>query len=76
MRIEALKAEALRLSAEERAQLAAELLESLDACEAGEGDVEQLWAAEAERRYQAYKSGQTRGIPWEEAMREAKRRLA
>jgi putative addiction module component (TIGR02574 family) len=74
MQMETLKAEALRLPAAERAQLAAELLESLDTREAG--DVEQLWAAEAERRYQAYKSGQARGIPWEEAMREAKRRLA
>jgi putative addiction module component (TIGR02574 family) len=72
MQIEALKAEALRLPAEQRAQLAAELLESLEPLDA---DVEQLWATEAECRYQAYKSGQTRAISWEEARREAERRL-
>jgi len=72
MQIEALKAEALRLPPEQRAELAADLLESLEPSDA---DVEQLWVAEAERRYQAYKSGQTRAIPWEEALRQARRQF-
>jgi hypothetical protein len=51
---ERLEAEALDLPPEERARLARRLLESLD--EAGEDpeEMERLWIAEAERRYERH----------------------
>jgi putative addiction module component (TIGR02574 family) len=48
-------AEALELPLTARAELADQLLESLD--ELSEEEAEQLWAAEAERRYADYKAG-------------------
>jgi len=57
-------AEALQLPLEARAELASQLLESLD--DLSEKEVEQLWAAEAERRYADYKAGRIEAIPAEE----------
>lgn len=73
MQVEALRAELMRLPTEERARLAAELLSSLDQPE--HGDIEELWLAEAERRYEAYRSGRVRGISAEEAIRQARSQL-
>ena len=55
--------EALKLSPEARAALAASLLESLDE------DAEAAWAAEIARRLHELDSGAVTPIPWSEARR-------
>jgi putative addiction module component (TIGR02574 family) len=55
---------ALRLTTAERAELAAELLASLDG--EPEDDVEAAWAAEIPRRVERVRSGQAKGRPWSE----------
>ncbi len=55
--------EALRLPLQERAELAADLLASMDG--EPDEDVEQAWAAEAERRVRCYLSGQDSAGDWE-----------
>ena len=57
-------AEVLQLPLGARAELASQLLESLD--DLSETEIEQLWAAEAERRYAEYKAGRVEAIPAEE----------
>jgi putative addiction module component (TIGR02574 family) len=59
--------EALKLSPEARAALAASLLESLDK-EVDEG-AEAAWAAEIAKRIQELDSGTVTPIPWPEARR-------
>jgi putative addiction module component (TIGR02574 family) len=54
--------EALQLDLSERAELAAELLASLDG--EPDEDVEAAWAAEAGRRAARARSGQDVGKPW------------
>ena len=60
---------ALRLSIEERAQLAGRLLLSLD--EPSESEVERLWLEEAERRLEGFREGRVHGIPADEVFRRA-----
>jgi putative addiction module component (TIGR02574 family) len=59
--------EALRLSEEERAALAGELLDSLD----GEvdPDAEAAWAAEIRARVNQIESGEAKTVSWAEARR-------
>lgn len=57
--------DALELSDSERAALVGLLIESLESTEP-DADVEEAWAAEAERRWQEIESGQVKTIPWEE----------
>ena len=57
---------ALRLSTEERAAVAAELIQSLD--EATE-DVESVWAEEIQQRLVDVDAGVVTPIPWPEAKR-------
>ena len=57
-------AEALGLPLTARAELASQLLESLDHLTEEEND--QLWAQEAERRYAEYKAGNIEAVPAEE----------
>jgi putative addiction module component (TIGR02574 family) len=57
--------EALQLDLSERAELAAELLASLDG--EPEAEVEAAWAAEIERRASRARSGEDPGRPWAEA---------
>lgn len=57
--------DALMLSAEDRADLAAALLASLDG--PADADVEAAWAAEIERRIAEIDSGAIKTIPWPEA---------
>jgi len=66
--------EALRLELSDRAELAAELLASLD----GEPDenVEAAWAAEIERRAARARSGEDDGRPWPEARDRARDALS
>lgn len=65
---ETLLREALKLEVAERADLAAELLASLE----GEPDdaVQAAWAAEIERRIEQIDAGTEKLFPWEEVERE------
>ena len=54
--------EALRLSTEDRARLAVRLLSSLEETAASPEEVEKLWIAEAERRFQELRDGVVEGI--------------
>ncbi|MFL6289315.1 MAG: addiction module protein [Thermoanaerobaculia bacterium] len=54
--------EALQLSPEERADVAAELLASLD--ESEDTDVEAAWAKEIERRARRVLAGESSGTDW------------
>ena len=62
-----LLAEALKLSPEARAALAASLLESLDE-EVDEG-AEAAWAEEIAKRVRELDSGAVAAVPWSEARR-------
>lgn len=59
-----LEAEILRLPRSVRARLAERLISSLDE----DNEIEQVWAAEANRRYQAYLKGDEVMSPYEEVM--------
>jgi putative addiction module component (TIGR02574 family) len=68
-----LEVEVLELPVEDRADLARRLIESLE--EPAAGDFEAEWIEEAERRYAAYRQGQTIARHGQEVFREAKARL-
>jgi putative addiction module component (TIGR02574 family) len=61
--IEDLYEQASRLPAEDRAELAGLLLESI---EEPEEQVEEAWAAEIERRMVDFRAGRVKTIPWSE----------
>ncbi len=65
---------ALQLEVSERAELAAELLASLDG--EPDQDVEAAWAAEIERRAARARSGEDAGRPWAEVRDAAKDALS
>jgi putative addiction module component (TIGR02574 family) len=56
--------DAFDLPESERATLAGLLLESLEP--PPEPEVEELWAAEAERRWREIENGEVQTVPWEE----------
>ena len=60
---------ALALSEEERAELAALLIESLDAKVEMDAEVAEQWRAELGRRTAAIDNGTVKTIPWEEVKR-------
>ena len=60
------------LNLDERGQLAAKILLSLE--EPSEEEVEKLWITEAERRLQEYREGKVRGISAEEVFQKAIKR--
>jgi len=64
---DAVLADALRLDVDARAELAAELLASLDG--PADPDAEAAWSAEIERRVAAIEAGTVRLEPWEEVKR-------
>ena len=66
--------EALELPIEERAELAAELIASLDG--PADADVEAAWAAEIERRAARALSGESQGTAWEEVRDRIKREIS
>lgn len=75
-RAQELLREALSLPIDERADVAAELLASLD--DVGGEDVarvEAAWAAEIERRARRVMAGESAGIPWEDVRRRAEAEL-
>jgi putative addiction module component (TIGR02574 family) len=67
--------EALTLQPDERADVAAELLASLDEPDACVDDVEAAWAAEIERRARRVLAGESAGAPWEAVRRRADEEL-
>ena len=67
-----IESEAMALPPNERAALARDLIESLDA-DLSE-DYEEVWLEEAERRYAAYASGEIKGRSAEQVIAELKNR--
>jgi putative addiction module component (TIGR02574 family) len=65
-------AEALELPLTARAELASQLLDSLDDLSEEEND--QLWAHEAERRYADYQAGRIDAVPAEEVFQRLRAR--
>jgi putative addiction module component (TIGR02574 family) len=62
--------EALTLPIAERADVAAELLASLDDAETENlAEVEAAWAGEIERRARRVIAGESAGVPWEDVRR-------
>ena len=59
--------EALKLTANERAEVAEQLIASLD--EAPDTNVEQAWQEEIQKRLQQIERGEVKTIPWEEVQR-------
>ncbi|WP_437672552.1 addiction module protein [Sorangium sp. So ce131] len=60
---------ALRLSAEDRAAVAATLIQSLDAPEQTTEEVEAAWAEEIQQRLADVDAGVVTPVPWPEARR-------
>ena len=69
--LELLEAEALKLTSAERAALAQLLLASLDE----DTEIEEAWAAEAERRIADVESGAVQVIPISEALAQVRASL-
>jgi putative addiction module component (TIGR02574 family) len=65
--------QALTLPDEERAELAASLIDSLDTTV--DNNVEAAWQEEIARRLDEMESGKVKGIPWEEVRRKAHKLL-
>jgi putative addiction module component (TIGR02574 family) len=68
MTLEELKAEALKLSSKERADLAYELICSLDGDEPEDLDYERLWREEIARRMQTVADGTAEFYPADEVL--------
>lgn len=69
--VAAVLADALRLDEQARAELAAELIASLDG--PTDPDAESQWAAEIERRVAAVESGAATLEPWDDVRRRIER---
>ena len=67
--------EALALPVDERADVAAQLLASLDDEDVPTEDIEAEWAVEIEKRARRVLSGQSEGVPWEDVRRRAEAEL-
>jgi putative addiction module component (TIGR02574 family) len=61
------------LTPQEKASLARILIDELDP--ASDRDVEQLWIAESQRRYEAYLKGELKSVSGEEVMSRVRSRL-
>ncbi len=70
---EAVLADALRLDLDARAEVAAELLASLDG--PADADAEATWAVEIERRVAAIEAGTAKLEPWEDVKRRVKKQI-
>ena len=57
---------ATELAAEDRAELAGLLLESLEEEGRPSADVEQAWAAEVEKRMMEFRAGNVKTVSWQE----------
>ena len=67
--------EALKLTPDERASVAVELLESLEGGPKEGTEVEAAWAAEIERRARRVIGGESIGTPWNDLRRRAEANL-
>ena len=67
-----LLSEALELPLDERAKMAAELLDSLEEAEA---DVEEAWAREIERRVAAARAGELASTDWRTVLERVEREV-
>ena len=74
MNLEELEAEVLKLDSHARAQLAAKLLQSLEAL--ADAENERLWAEEALHRHEELETGAAIPRAAEDVFREARARLA
>jgi len=70
---QAVLADALRLGPTERAELATELLASLDG--PADADAESTWAVEIRRRIEAIDAGTVELEPWDDVKRRIEREL-
>ena len=68
-----LEKEIRALGPREKAALARTLIDDLD--KNLDPGAEQLWIEEAQRRYQAYQTGDLKSVPGEETMQRARHRL-
>ncbi|HEV7797491.1 MAG TPA: addiction module protein [Pyrinomonadaceae bacterium] len=71
--LEDLERQTRALSLREKAMLARILIEELDP--ARDPTVEQVWIAEAQRKYEAFLSGELEALPGDEVMAKARSRL-
>jgi hypothetical protein len=67
--------EALKLEPDDRASVAVELLESLEAAPEERADVEAAWSAEIERRARRVLRGESGRAAWDEVRRRAEASL-
>ena len=70
---EVVLADALRLGEDERAELAAEILASLDG--PADPDADQAWADEIRRRIASIESGAAKLEPWDEVKRRIEKEI-
>ena len=68
--------EALKLEPDDRASVAVELLESLEASPEEKADLEAAWAAEIERRARRVLRGEASGTAWDDVRRQTEANLA
>ena len=68
-----LERKASQLSADERARFALSLIESLKG--ADEGDIEEAWRLEAERRWSEIQTGKAQLVPGDEVFAKVRSRL-
>jgi putative addiction module component (TIGR02574 family) len=68
-----LEQKAAQLSPVERGQLALRLIQSLEPTD--DGDVEEVWRLEAERRLAQIEKGEARVVPGDDVFENARRRL-
>ena len=66
--------DALRLSPEDRARLAVRLIASLEEGVDSPEEIEKLWIAEAERRFEELRDGLVHGIPAREVFAELRKK--
>ncbi len=71
--LDELERQARALTQREKATLARILIEELDP--SLDAQVEELWIAEAQRRYDAFRNGELEALPGDEVMSRARRRL-
>jgi putative addiction module component (TIGR02574 family) len=71
--LDELERQARALTPREKATLARILIEELDP--ALDAEVEELWRAEAQRRYEAFLNGELEALPGDEVMAKARSRL-
>ncbi len=65
--------EILQLNPKEKATLARNIIDDLDAV--ADENVDRLWLEEAQRRYKAYVAGETKAKPAQEVFDKARQRL-